>query len=103
MARKEHYKPDTLDARAKAAEAVDAYLRLAWRDACTPEEMRDWTDEQTEEADISEKHLVRWLAVGVYEPLLRDPSEKPGAMYLNGDSGISPDMFHGMLAIAADS
>lgn len=97
-----YWKPDTLAARSKAGEAVDAYLRLAWRDASDADDKADWSDEELREANIDSKHLMRWLVVGAYEPILIEPSAKEGAMYLQADSGLSVDSFFGLLQVASD-
>ena len=98
-----YWKPDTLAARSKAGEALDEYLRLAWRDAQEADDKADWSDEELREANIDGKHLMRWVVVGAYEPILTDPSAKAGAMYISGDSGVSPDVAIGLLHIASDA
>lgn len=92
-----------MDARNKAEVAVDLYMRLAWRDACTPEEMATWSEEELEEATVDEKHLRRWIVVGAYEPMLTDPAIGPNAVYLaSGSAGLTPDTAIGMLSIGQD-
>lgn len=100
---KTKYLEDTMEARRVAEAAVDAYMRLAWRDACTPEEVATWSDEEREEATVDEKHLKRWVVVGAYEPMFTDPSVGPNAVYLvSSSTGVTPDMAIGMLSIGSD-
>lgn len=98
-----HWKPDTLAARTKAGEALDEYLRLAWRDAQDADDKANWSEAELREANIDGKHLMRWFAIGAYEPIIVDPSAKAGSMFISGDSGCSVDSVIGLLQIGADA
>lgn len=98
-----YWKPDTLAARSKAGEALDEYLRLAWRDASGAADKADWSEDQLKASDLSSTHLMRWVAIGAYEPILVDPSAKEESMFISADSGVSSDVATGLLAMAADN
>lgn len=92
------WKKDTLEARAKAGEAIEEYLRLHQRDALDHDDLTEWTEEELAESQIDGKFLTGWTAVGHFQAL----DDAADTLILNGHSGCSMALAKGMLVLAAE-